>query len=278
MTPLPPLAPSVRWFDDWYAIEEIAPGIHAIGEPLYHWYNWNYLFEGSRFSLLFDTGPGDRNIRPVAESLTRSPIVAMPSHLHFDHTGNLHLFDEVAIADLPLLRACLRDGLFHAPDDLFLGDWENRTWKPFPVARWLPTGAAIELGGRTLEIVHTPGHSPDSVTLLDSAANLLFVADFVYPGQLYAQVPGASLADYLSTAQSLLPLLAPDTLLLAAHGKEDSAGAHAAPRLNRSDIADLISALSSLRASGRFVPEIPVNAGMTLLIDEAAFRPWQTGR
>ena len=35
--------PDVRWFDDWYAIEEIAPGLFAIGEPKYHQINWNYL-------------------------------------------------------------------------------------------------------------------------------------------------------------------------------------------------------------------------------------------
>ena len=37
------LAEGVRWFDDWFAIENIVPGIHAIGEPRFHQINWNYL-------------------------------------------------------------------------------------------------------------------------------------------------------------------------------------------------------------------------------------------
>jgi hypothetical protein len=40
------LAAGVRWHDDWYAIEEIADGVFAIGEPRYHQINWNYLICG----------------------------------------------------------------------------------------------------------------------------------------------------------------------------------------------------------------------------------------
>ena len=42
------LAEGVRWFDDWFAIETIAPGVHAIGEPRFHQVNWNYLIEGQQ--------------------------------------------------------------------------------------------------------------------------------------------------------------------------------------------------------------------------------------
>lgn len=76
----------VRWFDDWYAIETIAPGLYGIGEPKYHQINWNYLIEGRETSLLFDTGPGVRDISPVVASLTDRPLIVMPSHLHYDRS------------------------------------------------------------------------------------------------------------------------------------------------------------------------------------------------
>jgi hypothetical protein len=37
----------LRWHGDWYAMEEIAPGVFAIEEPKYHQINWNYLICGS---------------------------------------------------------------------------------------------------------------------------------------------------------------------------------------------------------------------------------------
>ncbi len=241
----------MRWFDDWFAIETIAPGIYAIGEPRFHQINWNYLIEGSDRALLFDTGPGVRDISEVVKSLTTLPVIALPSHMHFDHTGNLHRFEKIAMADLPILRACEQDGVFRATDDLFLGFYEGMIWKAVKVSQWLPIGAAIDLGQRKLEVIHTPGHSPESISLLDRQARILFAADYVYPGSLYAQIPGADLADYLNTAESLLPILHPETRIFCAHGKPDQQRQHRAPVLSREDIADLAGALRMLKESGQ---------------------------
>ena len=81
------LSDGVRWFDDWFAIEEAAPGVIAIGEPRFHQINWNYLILGTKRAVLFDTGPGVRDISKVVRALTTLPVTAMPSHMHFDHTG-----------------------------------------------------------------------------------------------------------------------------------------------------------------------------------------------
>lgn len=243
------LAAGVRWHDDWYAIEEIADGVFAIGEPRYHQINWNYLICGLERALLLDTGPGLRDIAPVARSLTSLPLIAMPSHLHFDHTGNLHRFAEIAMADLPILRACIgQDGLFRAPERLYLGSLEDMTWKPVSIAHWWPPGRMVDLGGLSLEVVPTPGHSPDSISLYESRSNILFAADFLYLGNLYAQVPGASLSEYLATAERLCRQLPPDVLILGAHGQPDENGHHAAPRLGLADVEDLVAALIAIRA------------------------------
>jgi hydroxyacylglutathione hydrolase len=269
------LAQGVRWFDDWFAIESIASGIHAIGEPLYHWFNWSYLIEGKDRALLFDTGPGLHNIAPVVDSLTVKPLVVLPSHMHFDHTGNLHQFPHIAMADLPVLRAYERDGMFHASDDLFIGRDEGLVWKLVRVTTWWPIGHHIDLGGRELEIIHTPGHSPDSISLFDVRANILFAADFIYPGDLYAQVPGSDLREYLSSSDRLLTLINDKTKIFCCHGKPDDAGQHRAPLMGRRDILDLSAALNNLRFSGNRPDETQINARMTLLANEAAYASWQ---
>src|SRR5690349_20722242 len=164
---------NVRWFDDWYAIEEIAPGLFGIGEPKYKWLNWNYLIVGSERALLFDTGPGVRNIVPVVASLTDKPTTVLLSHLHFDHSGNFSRFDDTALPDLPVLRVCERDGLFHPTDDLYLTDDADVPWVPHAVRHWWPVGHSIDLGGTTLEIIATPGHSPESISLCNRERRLL---------------------------------------------------------------------------------------------------------
>lgn len=271
------LCPGVSWLDDWFAVEQVAPGVIAIGEPRFHQINWNYLILGTRRALLFDTGPGVRDIAAAVRRLTTLPVTALPSHMHFDHTGGLSGFGNVALPDLPVLRACVSDGWLTPTDDLYVGWWEGMAWTPVKVSQWLPIGSEIDLGGRSMRLLHTPGHSPDSVSLLDRANGLLFAADFVYPGKLYAQIANADLGAYLDTAQALLPDIAEGTTILSAHGRPDAQRLHRAPRLARQDVADLADSLFRLRASGEQPPAWPVNARMSLLLGPDAFRAWQSG-
>lgn len=205
---------NIRWFDDWYLVDEIAPGLYGIGEPKYYQINWNYLVVGAERALLFDTGPGVRDISSVVQRLTDKPVTALLSHLHFDHTGNFHRFADTALADLPILRMCEQGGLFHAPDEMFLGSIDGLTWTPMPIRQWWPIGHRLDLGGTVLDILATPGHSPESISLLDRKRSILLAADFLYLGNLYGQIPGASLPDYLTAAEALAAELRDDILIL----------------------------------------------------------------
>lgn len=271
---------NIRWFDDWYAVEEIAPGLYGIGEPKYHQINWNYLIVGDERALLFDTGPGVRDITPVVQSLTDRPVTALLSHLHFDHTGNFHRFADTALADLPILRSCETDGLFHAPEEMFLGSLEKMTWTPMPIRQWWPIGHRIDLGGRALEILATPGHSPESISLLDRERSILLAADFLYLGNLYGQIQGASLPDYLAAAEVLDAGLTDDVLILGAHGKPLPDGTHVAPKLARRDLKDLIAGLSAIR--DRNMPPLSqnpdryrINERVTLLAGPESYAIWR---
>ena len=269
------LSPGVRWFDDWFAIREVAPGVTAIGEPRFHQLNWNYLVIGEHTALMFDTGPGVRDIREVVRALTPLPVIAMPSHMHFDHVGNLHRFDDIAAADLPVLRQHEKDGILFEPVDRFVGHLEGMTWKPMRIHRWWPIGHRIDLGGRELEIIHTPGHAPDHVALWDKANNLLLAADFIYLGALYAQVKGANLADYARVTGELLKLINDQTLIFGAHGKPDDDGRHDAPHLYKQDLEDLLNTLKRLKESGEQPARLEVNDRMHLLMAPHAFAAWQ---
>lgn len=270
------LAEGVRWFDDWFALEDVAPGVIAIGEPRFHQVNWNYLIAGTRRALLFDTGPGVRDISQVVRALTTLPVTALPSHLHFDHTGGLHRFRSIAMADLPVLRACDDGNRFQASDDLFRGFREGMTWTPVKVNHWLPIASRIDLGGRVLEVFHTPGHSPDSIALLDRQADLLFAADFIYPGPLYAQIPGADLADYLATARMLREELGEGVRILCGHGDPEDKAGHRAPVMFKHDIDDLAQCLETLKQSGKRPDSVTVNERMSLLLWDRAFASWQS--
>ena len=261
---------------DWYKVIPLGNGITAIGEPRYHQQNWSYLICGTERALLFDTGSYYGDITPVVASLTDLPLIVMPSHMHYDHLGNILGFERIVLPDLPILRACATGAQITPTETLFLGRSEDRTAPTFAVDSWLPIGADIDLGGITLHLLHTPGHSPDSVSLWWAEGRTLFAADYLYHGPLYAQVPGADLPAYLATARVLQDLLPSDVRILGAHGKADGYDTAQAPTLGSCALADLIACLERISATPPTLTdckaELPVTDGMTIIVGADALK------
>jgi glyoxylase-like metal-dependent hydrolase (beta-lactamase superfamily II) len=84
-------------------------------------------------------------------------------------------------------------------------------------------GERIQLGGRELEVIFTPGHTPDSLCLLDRKNGLLFTGDTFYPGPIYLFTEETDFSAYTGSVAKLAKL-APDLkLLLTAHNVPVSA-------------------------------------------------------
>ena len=258
--------------DGWYLVEELDPQTFAIGEPLYGQQNWSYLLVGGARSLLFDTGSYLGDITGAVGRRAMGPLTVLPSHMHYDHLGNVTRFGHVALPDLPVLREAARGGTVTPPDWLFLGEHESREAPSFAVAEWLAPDGWIGLGGRQVQLIHTPGHSPDSVSLWEPARDRLLAADYLYRGPLYVQTPGALLRDYLATARRLLALTGEGTAIFGAH-----ADAPTAPRLGRSDLAALAALLEALVVNPPTIAEdetatLDVAPGLGLILGATALR------
>ncbi len=273
----PVLVLPLRWLDDYYVVGDLGQGAFAIGEPLYGQCNFSYLITGTQRALLFDTGPGIRDISAVVRSLTSLPVQVLPSHLHFDHTGHLERFSDVALPDLPPLRTQVRDGLFRPGFYQNLGFVEGFTREPFRVRHWLEPDSQIDLGGRTLTMMSVPGHTPDSVVLFDAAANRLFAGDFIYPSEIYAFLPGADLGAYAAGARRLSSIVDGRSQILGAHGCERLPSVNV-PALTRNDLLALETALTRAAATegrageGWFPRVLPVDDRMVL----KAKYPWMS--
>jgi hydroxyacylglutathione hydrolase len=263
-----------RMVDEYFAVEDLGDGTFAIGEPRYYQQNYSYLIVGQTRALLFDSGSGTRDISGVVANLTNLPVTVIVSHLHFDHLGGIAPFGHVAMIDLPETRADV-SGVFFKPSRYeYLGFFDGRAAPSFRVGEWLAPGAVIDLGGRGIRVLSTPGHTPTSVALFDASNRRLFSGDFIYPTTLYAFLPGASLSAYQATARKLLEMLPADTVLWTAHCCRKNEGV-SAPWLSMKDLRDLDVALTAIRAgqakAAGFYPRVfPVNGEMTL----AAGFPW----
>ncbi len=255
-------------FDDYFAVENLGEGVYAIGEPRYYQANYSYLIVGETRALLFDAGSGTRDMRPVVKSLTNLPVTILPSHLHYDHLAGVHASDRIALVDLPSTRAGVEDGRFRPGRYQFLGMFDGLAAPWVPVAEWIKPGTTIDLGGRSLRLLSTPGHTPHSVALHDPRGKRLFTGDFIYPTMLYAFLPGADLTGYRRTTRRLLEDLPSDTRLWTAHCCRRNEG-YAAPWLTMADLADLDRALTkiddgTLRYSGFYPRHYRINDQMDI--------------
>jgi hydroxyacylglutathione hydrolase len=268
VNPAPPTLAAGAMVDDYWAVQRIDEDTIAIGEPRYYQVNYSYLILGRERALLFDSGTATRDIRPVVTALTSLPVTVMASHLHFDHFAGIAAFPSVAMIDLPETRADVTDGVFAPGRYEYLGMADHLRPPSVRVTQWIAPDGVIDLGGRQLTVLHTPGHTPSSVSLYDAAHRQLFAGDFVYPDTLYAFLPGASRSAYRATTRRLLSMLPPDTRLWTAHccrANEKTS----APWLSVPDLADLDRALADMqsgraRSTGFFPRRFPVNGQMTI--------------
>ncbi|HUU94447.1 MAG TPA: MBL fold metallo-hydrolase [Phycisphaerae bacterium] len=203
----------VKVASPWIEVYRVGPGTTALYEPG-HWQEAiSYLVEGRDRAVLFDTGLGIGDIKAVVDQLTTLPVTVVNSHEHFDHIGGDRLFADVAVADNPAGLERLARGTGSLAGQITA----DTVWMPLPPGfdrahyetppirptRRLVDGERLDLGGRTLEVVLTPGHTPGSLCLLDRGRRMLFTGDTLYPAELYAYAPESNLDDYVRSAARL---------------------------------------------------------------------------
>jgi hydroxyacylglutathione hydrolase len=266
--PLGPMPKQVagRRADDYFVVETIDANTFAIGEPRYYQGNYSYLILGATRAVLFDAGTGTRDIVPIVRALTSLPVTVIPSHLHFDHVGALGRFDRTALLDTASLRSRIRDSRLTLGRYEFLGFTDRLEPPTFRVDEWWAPDSTVDLGDRRLQVFSTPGHTPTSISLYDAARRQLFAGDFIYPGHLYAFLPGASRSAYLATTRRLLADIDPATRIFTAH-MEDAPAPVRAPVLEVADLTALEGTLvaiqqGSLDSAGFYPRVFPVRGAV----------------
>lgn len=199
-------------------VEDHGEGVWRIEELYAHPYCRGaiWVVDGADRRLVLDAGWGLVPLAAHAPELFARPIVVVASHTHFDHVGGLRQFAERLVHPLeaPILADPTPEAVQSWP---FLRDYDALAFDPVPGgfdgAAWrLPampaTGTVdeadrIDLGDRSLTVLHTPGHSPGHLCLFEEASGFLFAADAIYQGELFDTVPGASIPDLLATHRRL---------------------------------------------------------------------------
>jgi glyoxylase-like metal-dependent hydrolase (beta-lactamase superfamily II) len=213
--------------DPWFEVYKPAPNVFAIYEPHQAEETIGYLIVGAKKALLFDTGMGISDIKKVTSELTKLPIVVVNSHTHDDHVGGNWQFDTIYGMDTDFTRknaqGSLEDAQAEITPDQICGalpkgfDSKAYATRPWKITSTLHDGDHIDLGGRTLEVIATPGHTPDAISLIDRANGLLFTGDTYYPAPIWLFRPETDLDAYAKSIRRLAALTPQVKIVLGAH-------------------------------------------------------------
>lgn len=143
-----------------------------------------YIIEGEERALVIDACVDIKDYDKIVAGITSKPVTLIATHVHPDHTGaSINYFDEIYIN---------AGDMVNVPG--IMPDYKGEI-------KYLVDGQVIDLGGREIEVIFTPGHTPGSTTFMDRKAGYGFSGDSFGSGNLLLTTNFSTL---LLTAQRTL--------------------------------------------------------------------------
>jgi len=174
-------------YDD-YDVSEIAPNVYKINE-----FNLTttFLIVGKDRAVTIDCGTGVGDYVAKIREITDLPLTLLVSHAHVDHIGGRWQFDKMSISqkDEPIIKdvtVSARKGYVLLMKFLGFKVRKNKLLhydkvKKEPKLEYLKEGDEIDLGGKTLVVYETPGHTKGSLSFLLKEDEILFTGDVINP-------------------------------------------------------------------------------------------------
>lgn len=200
---------------EWFTINHIDADTHIISEYR-HWEETHcYLLNGSKRSLLIDTGLGICNIYNEVVKLTDNPISAVATHIHWDHIGGHKYFPDFYAhknelnwlnGENPLTVEQIKKMVIDRcdlPEGYNVDNYEFFQGTP---TRVLNDNDVIDLGDRLIHVLHTPGHAPGHMCFFEPQRGYLFTGDLVYKDTLFAYYPSTDPESYLASLERVAEL------------------------------------------------------------------------
>ena len=200
---------------DWYETIRMSDDVTLIHEPwikpFFRCNMWHV--RGRDRDLLLDSGLGHFSLSQHVSLVTERALTCVSSHCHFDHIGSTHEFPDRCVhhaeahilsdprSEWTLASPYAADAMF----DRMPQGWNTAHYKikPAPATRLLDHGDIIDLGDRHFEVIHTPGHSPGGIGLLERSTGIFFSGDIIYDGPLIDDTYHSNIDTYVETMQRL---------------------------------------------------------------------------
>ena len=215
---------------DWYEVYKLNKNTYAIYEPNQWQETISYLLIGSERAMLVDTLQGISNLKFVVDQLTELPIIVINTHSHYDHIGSNYQFDTIyglqntytannarGLSNQELQGNVTPGSIWkNLPKNFSFEFYESKSYK---IDKFVKNGDVIDLGNRKIEVILVPGHSPDSIILIDKKNRLMLTGDSFYPAPIYVYSDSSSFQDFFISSQIMFSYRDDVDYLLPGHNE-----------------------------------------------------------
>ena len=174
---------------------------------------WIARQDGSDKALLIDPGDEPDKLLAALEELGATPEAILITHCHFDHVGAVKAMAEATGAPV----YCPAGEVFML-EDINSFAFPGLTFESYTPEHTVSGGDKLQLAGFEIDVIGTPGHSPDHVTYSIAADKAIFSGDVLFQGSIgRTDLPGCDHATLMASIQKLLDTLPDDTGVLPGH-------------------------------------------------------------
>ena len=183
---------------------------------------WIARQDGAEKALLIDPGDEPEKLLAALKDLGTTPEAILITHCHFDHVGAVKAMAEATGAPVycPEGEVFILENINDFVRFPGFGPFESYTPE-----HTVKDGDKLQIAGFEIDVIGTPGHSPDHVTYSIAAEKAIFSGDVLFQGSIgRTDLPGCDHATLMRSIQKLLDTLPDDTGVLPGHNDPTTLG------------------------------------------------------
>lgn len=176
--------------------------------------------EKTKDAVVIDPGDDAEDILRVIREKGLTVKYIVNTHAHFDHVGANHQLKEATGAEILLHE---KDAVVLKSSSAHAAAFNVKTTASPPADRFVQHGDVISAGEVSLKVLHTPGHSPGGICLVEQG--VVFTGDALFAGSIgRADLPGGDLMTLLGAIKAHLLTLPDETRVFPGHGPDTTIG------------------------------------------------------